>query len=94
MTYTALLLGPDDDVIAEMAVPTWTQCIQVAKPPKLDMAWWAESESEIMTAAPTFTVVRFFFQRYETEFYRVLRPDVLIYRQEGWERDALQFADA
>ena len=89
MTYTALLLGPDDDVITEMAVPTWTHCIQVAKPHGLNMARWAESEFDVMTTAPSFTVVRFFFQRRETEIYRVLRPDILIYRQEGWEREPI-----
>ena len=92
MTYTALLLGPDDDVIAEYAVPTWQQCIQVAKPHGLDMARWAESEFDVMTTAPSFTVVRFFFQRYETAIHSILQPDILIYRQEGWERDD-QFAN-
>jgi hypothetical protein len=84
MTYTALLLSPDDEVIATMCVPKPVPSIDVAKTnPKWFMAEFYTSP-DVMPEL-TLTRVRFVMRPLESEFYSLLADDnnVLVYRQEG-----------
>jgi hypothetical protein len=77
VTYFAFLLGPDDQLIGEMALPTPMSVVRVARMRKFG---WADE-----SLFPAHDVVEFEFCRDETEVYKLLHgPNVRVYRQVGW----------
>jgi hypothetical protein len=78
MTYFAMLLGPDDQLIGEMAIPDRSLTLRMARTRKISLF-----DEPIM--APSYDVVEFEFCREETEVYQLLHgPSVRVYRQVGW----------
>jgi hypothetical protein len=77
VTYFAFLLGPDDQLISEMALRTPMPIVRVARMRKFG---WADE-----SLFPAYDIVEFEFRRNETEMYKLLHgPNVCVYRQVGW----------
>jgi hypothetical protein len=78
VTYTAVLLGLEDETVTTMAIPMFMSTLKMALPPKLPTAYY---DPALDNTALTIHTVEFDFDRAETLAAQLIDPSVVIYRR-------------